>query len=58
VSLSLHLPVQYAIIAATFYTWTGLPMNTTPLAYQLSGCITAEALPNVSYFGMDEPPHG
>ena len=33
-------------------------MNTTPLAYQLSGCITAEALPNVSYFGMDEPPHG
>lgn len=37
-------------------------MNTTPLAYQLSGHITAEAPLNVSYFGMDErlprTPHG
>ncbi|MDR5899480.1 hypothetical protein QC823_10815 [Halomonas vilamensis] len=37
-------------------------MNTTPLAYQLSGHITAEAPINVSYFGMDErlprTPHG
>ncbi|TDV97179.1 hypothetical protein BDK62_10767 [Halomonas alkaliantarctica] len=29
-------------------------MNTTPLAYQLSGCIIAEALITVSYSGMDE----
>lgn len=37
-------------------------MNTTPLAYQLSGHITAEAPIAVSYFGMDErlprTPHG
>lgn len=37
-------------------------MNTTSLAYQLSGHITAEAPINVSYFGMDErlprTPHG
>lgn len=37
-------------------------MNTTPLAYQLSGYITAEAPLNVSYFGLDErlprTPHG
>ncbi|RUR29719.1 hypothetical protein ELY33_12300 [Vreelandella andesensis] len=37
-------------------------MNTTPLAYQLSGHITAEAPITVSYFGMDErlprTPHG
>lgn len=37
-------------------------MNTTPLAYQLSGYITAEAPLNVSYLGMDErlprTPHG
>ncbi len=38
-----------AIIATTLYTCTGLPMNTTPLAYQLSGYITAEAPLNVSY---------
>lgn len=37
-------------------------MNTTPLAYQLSGHITAEAPLNVSYSGIDErlprTPHG
>ena len=37
-------------------------MNTTPLAYQLSSCIIAEAPITVSYLGMNErlsrTPHG
>lgn len=37
-------------------------MTTTPLAYQLTGYITAEAPVAVSYFGMDKrlprTPHG
>ncbi len=33
-------------------------MNATPLAYQLSGHITAEDPLNVSYFGIDDTPHG
>lgn len=40
----------------------GMPMTTPPLAYQLTGHITAETPIAVSYFGMNErlprTPHG